>query len=317
MSILKLQLSSLWSVDPSSPHYYDTCSHAMLRLLCRWKDTDTIEWQYICDILVNVCSKMSEQLLVLQQGTTETHFDNYDQIDAEYEGKVLALEEKLSSCEAIKNHEIEKLQAENTWLQSRLVQKLHQFRYQNDIIDQLKKDLINNVQKTQLSEGRRLCYEHRIRQLEEQLEHNFPQEHKSEPSARDIEVNQLKKTLACLKSEKEEETKTYQTEITKLQTKLQQCQKKGKKKEVSPKESYAWKLTEVQTDLAQKKKEIALLHDLVEEQYCQLRDLHKQLGTEISLDTKLVHLKKLIGKEVACDSDSCLTGQEQVLPECP
>ncbi|AAD18761.1 hypothetical protein CpB0648 [Chlamydia pneumoniae TW-183] len=306
LSILKLHLFSLRSSSSLSPHYYHSCSRSMLHLLCRWKDADIMEWQQICNILSGVCSRMSGKLVSLQKETQDSCHQEHERIHLQYREQLSALEEEYRRREEAKNQDLEKLQQENTWLQNRLAEKLQQIRHQSDIIDEIKKELLQSVQRTEISEGRRLCYEHKIKQLEEQLQryvsqHGAPsieiEEDKS--SAAYAEINRLKKSLIDLQQEKDIYIKTYHSEIAKLREKLQRQEGAQTSSEVCSIE----KLTEVQTDLAEKKKAIALLQDIVEDQYCQLRDLHKEKGMAMPSNTKLDHLKGLLGKEPESEVD--------------
>lgn len=149
----------------------------MLLLLCHWKDIDISEWKLACNTLLNVNYAMHErhQLSQLKSCTTiSQRVMESDHCELE------KLKHKLHAVEQLKNQEIEKLQTEINWLQHRLAEKLQQTRRQNDIIDELKRDLVESVQQTEISEGRRLCYEHRIRALEGQLEQVLhPKIHKS------------------------------------------------------------------------------------------------------------------------------------------
>ncbi|SPN73742.1 hypothetical protein C10C_0585 [Chlamydia serpentis] len=309
LSTLKLHLSSLRSSSPLSPHYYTTCSRPMLRLLCRWKDADILEWQHVCSILSAVCSRMSGKLVSLQKETQNFCPQEAQLIDLQCQEQLSALEKEYVHQEEIKNQEIQKLQEENNWLQHRLAEKLQQIRHQNDIIDEIKKELFQSVQQAEISEGRRLCYEHKIKQLEEQLQRNISQQtasfidkERSYPVY--AEIDELKNSLATLQQEKDVYVKTYHLEIAKLREKLQ-CYQEGNQN--STETCSIEKLTEVQTDLAQKKKTVALLQDIVEDQYCQLRDLHKQMGIDMPLNTKLDHLKGLLGKEIECELDLLFT----------
>lgn len=103
----------------------------------------------------------------LNNDQTKQELDNHNAVDLERS----MWQTKLQTLEQSKNEEIDKLQTEINWLQHRLAEKLQQTRRQNDIIDELKRDLVESIQQAKISEGRRLCYEHKIKNLEEQLEH--------------------------------------------------------------------------------------------------------------------------------------------------
>lgn len=139
----------------------------MLLLLCYWKDIDISEWKYACNTLLNVTYAMQER----HQFTQLKNFSQTSQnIVSDDHCELTKLKNKLIAVEQLKNQEIEKLQTEINWLQHRLAEKLQQTRRQNDIIDELKRDLVESVQQTEISEGRRICYEHKIRILEGQIE---------------------------------------------------------------------------------------------------------------------------------------------------
>ena len=118
---------------------------------------------------------MSEDLLRNEQQQQIQSADK-EQALAEWEKRVCELQSRLASQEDESRQEISKLQAENHWLQNRLAEKLQQSRHQNDVIDELKRDLVESVQQMEVSEGRRLCYEHKIRVLEEQIDRFLAQE---------------------------------------------------------------------------------------------------------------------------------------------
>ncbi len=278
----------------------------MLRLLCRWKDSDIMEWEQVCSILSGVCSRMSGKLASLQKETQDSCDQENERINFQYKEQLSALEEEYIRRQEAKDQEIEKLQGENHWLQNRLAEKLQQIRHQNDVIDEIKKELLQSVQQTEISEGRRLCYEHKIKQLEEQLQRHISQQgapsieiEEEKSYAPYAEIKQLKKSLITLQQEKDLYIKTYHLEIAKLREKLKQQEGSQTNSEVCSVE----KLTEVQTDLAEKKKTVALLQDIVEDQYCQLRDLHKQMDVAMPSNMKLDHLKGLLGKELECEAD--------------
>jgi len=224
-SVLKLHFSSFWSSKSSS---YRSYSRSMLVLLCRWKDVDILELQHVCDLLSEVCSKMSSQLLMLQEREQAPQQEDKRE---EWEEKFVELKEKLAFQEEEKQKEIAKLHSENLWLQNRLAEKLQHARLQGDMIDQLKKDLIASVQQTEISAGRCLCYEHKIKQLEKQLE-----EATSEGRGKTLH----KERLSLLREEQEEE---------------------------SPEPKEAMQLTQLQEDLLQRTREEGLLREIIEEQF--------------------------------------------------
>lgn len=151
------------------PDQYEEYSRSMLQLFCLWKDSDIMEWENTCQLLFGVCTKMSEDLLRNEQQQQIQSADK-EQALAEWEKRVCELQSRLASQEDESRQEISKLQAENHWLQNRLAEKLQQSRHQKDVIDELKRDLVESVQQMEVSEGRRLCYEHKIRVLEEQID---------------------------------------------------------------------------------------------------------------------------------------------------
>ncbi|EPP34548.1 hypothetical protein CP10139811_0877 [Chlamydia ibidis] len=167
LSAIKLHLSSLWSSNPSPllPNSYDNYSRSMLLLLCRLKDADLVEWQYACNTLSEVCSRMSNTILLDKPSASSSKDALTD-----WENKYLELKKDYLFRDEQRQQQIEKLQNENSWLQNRLAEKLQQARHQNDIIDELKRDLVESIQQTEISEGRRLCYEHKIKVLEEQID---------------------------------------------------------------------------------------------------------------------------------------------------
>lgn len=172
-SLVKLRLLSLLRFRKvrafTSPDQYEEYSRSMLQLFCLWKDSDIVEWENTCQMLFGVCSKMSEDLL-RNKKQMQIQSASKEQSLAEWEQQVCELKSQLASQENANQQEISKLQAENHWLQNRLAEKLQQARHQNDVIDELKRDLVESVQQMEVSEGRRLCYEHKIRVLEEQID---------------------------------------------------------------------------------------------------------------------------------------------------
>ena len=172
-SLVKLRLLSLLQFRKIRsfipPNQYEEYSRSMLQLFCLWKDADIMEWENTCQILFGVCTKMSEDLL-RNQKQIQIQSANREQSQAEWEKTVCELKSQLASQEDESRQEISKLQAENSWLQNRLAEKLQQARHQNDVIDELKRDLVESVQQMEVSEGRRLCYEHKIKILEEQID---------------------------------------------------------------------------------------------------------------------------------------------------
>lgn len=115
---------------------------------------------------------MGEELSSRTSGLLETDssVSQEEKKMSEWQQKCLVLEQDFLSKEETRILEIEKLKSENIWLQNRLAEKLQQTRHQNDVIEELKRDLIESVQQTEISEGRRLCYEHKIKMLEEQID---------------------------------------------------------------------------------------------------------------------------------------------------
>lgn len=171
LSFVKLYFSSLYKGSSVSDSSYHSYSRSMLLLLCYWKDSDILEWKYACNTLLNVCYAMQERHQFdyrLKNDNVQTEsLVNHDVVDLER----TMWQTKMQSLEQLKNQEIDKLQTEINWLQHRLAEKLQQTRRQNDIIDELKRDLVESIQQAKISEGRCLCYEHKIKNLEEQLEH--------------------------------------------------------------------------------------------------------------------------------------------------
>ncbi|AHK63767.1 hypothetical protein [Chlamydia avium] len=170
LSVIRLHLTS-WLSNFFFLHQYNIYSRFTLLLLCRWKDADIKEWQSACNLLLEVCNKMGTEL----SSRTSKLLDagpvlGEEQKIAEWKQKCLVLEQDFLSREETQTLEIEKLKSENIWLQNRLAEKLQQTRHQNDVIEGLKRDLIESVQQTEISEGRRLCYEHKIKMLEEQID---------------------------------------------------------------------------------------------------------------------------------------------------
>ncbi len=257
----------------------------MLLLLCRWKDADIMEWQHVCDLLSNVCSKMGNKLVTLQECIIENIPQQEENSDDDWKAKYLALEEKIIAQEEAKNTELEKVQRENSWLQNRLVEKLQQTRLQSDMIDQLKKDLINSVQQTEVSEGRRLCYEHKIKLLEKQLNSYTSQFSCTDQNFYDAE-SKYEETLALLQKEKENTEKTLQREILQLQTQLALLTQDINFENLPERTS--------EENSSQKNKEITLLQNIIKEQHLQICSLCKQFGIEVPLHIKPPHLKQLL-----------------------
>lgn len=172
-SLVKLRLLSLLRFRKTRsfipPDQYEEYSRSMLQLFCLRKDSDIMEWENTCQILFGVCIKMSEDLLRSER-QMQIQSASKEQSLAEWEKLVSELKFQLASQEDESRQEISKLQAENNWLQNRLAEKLQQARHQNDVIDELKRDLVESVQQMEVSEGRRLCYEHKIKMLEEQID---------------------------------------------------------------------------------------------------------------------------------------------------
>lgn len=172
LSFVKLYFSSLYKGSSVSDCDYCSYSRSMLLLLCYWKDSDIEEWKYACNTLLKVCYAMQEQYQNVHlkeegRGADSSNQNNQDALTLERS----EWQTKLSTLKQAKDQEIDKLQTEINWLQHRLAEKLQQTRRQNDIIDELKRDLVESIQQVKISEGRRLCYEHKIKNLEEQLEH--------------------------------------------------------------------------------------------------------------------------------------------------
>ncbi len=256
----------------------------MLLLLCRWKDADIMEWEYACAALADICSKMSGQLLANKSEVVQAALPNEQDMHAEWTYRFSALEREFASRDEMRNSEIEKLKNENNWLQHRLAEKLQQVRHQNDIIDELKCDLVESVRQTEISEGRRLCYEHKIKILEEQLD--------KVTLSKIPETDMFEQRHAeCLSQE--DQTTQYQEEIARLNLELQ-CYRNSDYTNVE-----AEKIVQIHDELVQKKKEIALLHDLVEEQHCHIQTLSKQLGLEDVVHVS--HLKQLLGRDLDCN----------------
>lgn len=170
LSVIKLHLTSWLSNFFLVHHYYNICPRFTLLLLCRWKDADIKEWQSTCNLLLEVCTKMGADLSSRAKLIEVESMPQEEQKISEWQQKCLVLEQDFLSREETRILEIEKLQSENIWLQQRLAEKLQQMRHQNDVIEELKRDLIESVQQTEISEGRRLCYEHKIKMLEEQID---------------------------------------------------------------------------------------------------------------------------------------------------
>nr|WP_238374152.1 hypothetical protein [Chlamydia caviae] len=275
----------------------------MLLLLCRWKDADIMEWQYTCNALADVCSKMSGQLVCSKSEVLQVDLSHEQDIHLEWKHRLLALEKEFSSRDEVKNSEIEKLKNENSWLQHRLSEKLQQTRHQNDIIEELKRDLIESVQQTEISEGRRLCYEHKIKVLEEQLDKltlsRIPEtdmfEQGPKESVLQQEIVDLNEAMTALHQKKADQDKKYQEEIARLSLELQNYRQSERTNTETE------KLLQIQDELVQKKKEVALLQDLVEEQYCRILTLNKKLGCEDVLSVS--HLKRLLGRDLDCDTE--------------
>lgn len=279
----------------------------MLLLLCRWKDADIMEWQYACNALVDVCSKMSEHLVSNQSEIVKVDLPHDQDDHSEWKHRCVALEKELASRDELKNSEIEKLKSENSWLQHRLSEKLQQSRHQNDVIDELKRDLIESVQQTEISEGRRLCYEHKIKILEEQLdkltlsrvpETDMFEQRSKESSLKEQEIIDLNAALIVLRQERDDQFKQYQEEIARLNLELQYYRQSEHTNLGSQ------KILQIQDELVQKKKEVALLQDVIEEQYCQIQSLRKKFGLEDIENAP--HLKQLLGRDLDCTSRECV-----------
>lgn len=166
LSAIRLRLTSAW-LSMSSSYHYNMCSRSVLLLLCRLKDADIREWKRVSQLLVEVCGKMSDQITALSESSPTPVSDHSS---VEWQQRISLIEQDFARRDELKDMEVEKLKNENVWLQNRLSEKLQQTRHQNDVIDSLKRELIESVQQTEISEGRRLCYEHKIKVLEEQLE---------------------------------------------------------------------------------------------------------------------------------------------------
>ncbi|WP_375793976.1 hypothetical protein O1W69_00910 [Chlamydia sp. 12-01] len=266
-----------------------------------------MEWQYACNALADVCSKMSGQLVSNKSEVLQVDLSHEQDVHLEWKHRFLALEREFSSRDEIRNSEIEKLKNENSWLQHRLSEKLQQTRHQNDVIDELKRDLIESVQQTEISEGRRLCYEHKIKILEEQLdkltlsripETDMFEQGSKESLLKQQEIVSLNEAMMILHQKKADQDKKYQEEISRLSLELQHY----RQSEYTNIESQ--KILQIQDELVQKKKEVALLQDLVEEQYCQIQTLNKKFGCEDVLNVS--HLKRLLGRDVDCSSTECI-----------
>ncbi|KPZ36524.1 hypothetical protein GWE_04415 [Chlamydia psittaci NJ1] len=283
---IKLHLTSMWSSNStcSSSNHYDIYSRSMLLLLCRWKDADIMEWEYACTALADICSKMSEQLLSNKSEVEQAVLPNEQDMHSEWKYRFSALEKEFASRDEMRSSEIEKLKNENNWLQHRLSEKLQQVRHQNDIIDELKRDLVESVQQTEISEGRRLCYEHKIKILEEQLD--------KVTLSKIPETDMFEQRHAECPLQEDQTTK-YQEEIARLNLELQYYRNSDST------HVEAQKVVQIHDELVQKKKEIALLQDLVEEQHCHIQTLSKQLGLEDVLNVS--HLKRLLGRDLDCN----------------
>ncbi|QVE49604.1 hypothetical protein SBV42_02645 [Chlamydia crocodili] len=265
-----------------------------------------MEWQYACNALADVCSKMSGQLIPSKPELSQEDLSCEQDIHLEWKHRFSALEKEFLSRDEVRNTEIEKLRSENGWLQHRLSEKLQQTRHQNDIIDELKRDLIESVQQTEISEGRRLCYEHKIKILEEQLdkltlsripETDMFEQGSKESLLKQQEIIDLNKAMTSLHQKKADQDKKYQEEIARLSLELQSY------RQTACINTESAKLLQIQNELVQKKKEVALLQDLVEEQYCQIQRLNKELGFEDVLNVS--HLKQLLGRDLDCNSTEC------------
>ncbi|WP_348664150.1 hypothetical protein [Chlamydia vaughanii] len=265
-----------------------------------------MELQYASSILAEVCSKMSSDLISNTSSVLEVEEVNGETTHSEWKHRLSVLEQDFSSREEMRNAEIEKLKSENSWLQNRLSERLQQTRHQNDIIDELKRDLIESVQQTEISEGRRSCYEHKIKILEEQLdkltmsripETDMFEQGSEESLAKQKELIDLNSTLKQLHKKQTDQEMTYQEEIAKLHLELQYYRQSVDCQE-------AHKIVQIQNELVQKKKEVALLQDLVEDQYCQIQTLHKKLGQEGALNAS--RLKQLLGRDAECSQDDCV-----------
>ncbi|MEF9496691.1 hypothetical protein [Chlamydia sp. 04-14] len=265
-----------------------------------------MEWQYACNALADVCSKMSGQLIPSTSELLQEDLSNEQDAHLEWKDRLSVLEKEFLSRDEVRNTEIEKLKNENGWLQHRLSEKLQQTRHQNDIIDELKRDLIESVQQTEISEGRRLCYEHKIKILEEQLdkltlsripETDMFEQGSKESSLKQQEIIDLNETIMILHQKKSDQDKKYQEEIARLSLELQNY------RQTAYINTESEKLLHIQNELVQKKKEIALLQDLIEEQYCQIQTLNKKLGFEDVLNVS--RLKQLLGRDLDCNSAEC------------
>lgn len=125
----------------------------MLFLLYRLKEAQLAELEQTCIELMGVCRRMGEALV-------------------EYQSDVTTLEQIQEECLS-KLEEIKRLEAENTWLQQRLTEKMQLTRNQSDLIDELKQGLIESVQQSE-HEKRDQSYEHRIQTLEKRLMQKLP-----------------------------------------------------------------------------------------------------------------------------------------------
>ncbi|WP_213318737.1 hypothetical protein [Chlamydiifrater volucris] len=84
--------------------------------------------------------------------------------------EIFSLRAEMRDLEDNKNAEIEKLAGENSWLRDRLEEKLRLSQYRGEVIDGLKREIAKLANEAEIGESRRLCYEYRIKVLEDRLE---------------------------------------------------------------------------------------------------------------------------------------------------
>ncbi|WP_213358088.1 hypothetical protein [Chlamydiifrater phoenicopteri] len=162
---------------------YEKLPSSFLSFLCYNKDQEIEGLEVLLKELMAAMLRMAEDIERVSEMRLSSTISEDESILREEE--IFSLRAVIRDLEESKNTEIEKLSGENKWLRDRLEEKLRLSQYRGEVIDDLKREIAKLANEAEIGESRRLCYEYRIKVLEDRLEQNPLEESIASNSSRE------------------------------------------------------------------------------------------------------------------------------------